>query len=87
MKMELSEKELLEFWEKIKDAPIRGGGIKHPRVLSFKQTGKYPPRWQLALREREPLNPAYLRFLEKRMREWYNLEGVPITIFSKNIKK
>lgn len=85
--IELAEKELLEFWEKIKKIPVVGGGVKHPRVYSFKQTGKNPPTFHLAVREREPLNPAYLRFLEKRMREWYDLEGVPITIMSKNIKK
>ncbi len=87
MRLEFDEKELLKFWEKLASTPIAGGGVRHPRLYSFKQTWKNPPRFHIAVRERAPLNPAYLRFLEKKMREWYDLEGVPIQVLSKNIKR
>lgn len=87
MYLEFDEKELLAFWEKLRQASIPGGGIRHPQLYSFKQTWKNPPRFHVALRERTPLNPAYLRFLEKKLREWYDLEGIPIQVLSKNIKK
>lgn len=87
MYLEFDEKELLAFWEKLRQTPLPGGGIRHPQLYSFKQTWKNPPRFHIALRERKPLNPAYLRFLEKKLREWYDLEGVPIQVLSKNIKR
>lgn len=87
MYLEFDEKELLKFWEKMSQASMPGGGIRHPQLYSFKQTWKNPPRFHIALRERTPLNPAYLRFLEKKLREWYDLEGIPIQVLSKNIKK
>jgi len=61
-------------------------GIRHPKVLSFKQTGVRPPRFYLAVREKEPLNPAYLGFLERRLRERFGFAGAPIRVFSKGIR-
>ena len=61
-------------------------GIRHPKVLSFKQTGVRPPRFYLAVREKEPLNPAYLGFLERRLRERFGFVGAPIKVLSKGIR-
>lgn len=87
MRQEFDEKELLAFWEKTSQISMPGQGVRHPRLYSFKQTGTNPPRFHIAVRESVPLNPAYLHFLEKKLREWYDLEGVPIQVLSKNIKK
>jgi GTP-binding protein len=56
--------------------PARGG--RAPRVLFATQAGVRPPKFVLFTTG--PLEPGYLRFLERRLREDFGFEGSPIAI-------
>ena len=56
--------------------PIRGG--KAPRVLFGTQAGVRPPTFVLFTTG--PLDPGYVRFVERRLREEFDFTGTPISI-------
>ena len=56
--------------------PPRGG--KAPRVLFATQAGTRPPRFVLFTSG--PLEPGYLRFVERRLREDFGFPGTPIDV-------
>ena len=56
--------------------PVRGG--KQPRVLFGTQVSSRPPRFVLFTTGF--LDPAYRRFIERRLRETFGFEGSPIQI-------
>ena len=56
--------------------PPRGG--KAPRVLFATQAGTRPPRFVLFTSG--PLEPGYLRFVERRLREDFGFPGTPLDI-------
>jgi GTP-binding protein len=56
--------------------PVRGG--KQPRVLFATQPGVAPPRFVLFTTG--PLEAAYRRFIERRLRERYGFVGTPIEV-------
>jgi GTP-binding protein len=56
--------------------PVRGG--RAPRVLFATQAGTRPPRF--ALFTTGPLDPSYVRFVERKLREEFGFEGSPISI-------
>jgi GTP-binding protein len=56
--------------------PVRRG--RSPRVLFATQAGTGPPRFVLFTTG--ALNPAYQRFIERKLREEYGFEGSPIMI-------
>ena len=56
--------------------PVRGG--RAPRVLFATQAGTGPPRFVLFTTG--SLDPAYIRFIERRLREQFGFEGSPIQI-------
>lgn len=81
---EIPVNELNEFFKYAirKHQPSRGKGAGQPTLLRIKQTGVAPPRFEVVLRGRwkESLNPSYLRYLEKQLRERFDLVGTPIKI-------
>lgn len=56
--------------------PLRGG--KQPRILFGTQAGSKPPRFVLFTTGF--LDPAYRRFIERRLRETFGFKGTPIQI-------
>src|SRR5207249_2174235 len=54
--------------------PVRGG--RAPRVLFGTQSGTRPPRFVLFTTG--PLDPAYVRFVERRLREEFDFTGTPV---------
>ena len=56
--------------------PVRRG--RAPRVLFATQAGVGPPRFVLFTTG--PLDPAYQRFIERKLREEYGFEGSPIVV-------
>jgi GTP-binding protein len=56
--------------------PVRGG--RAPRVLFGTQTGTRPPRFVLFTTG--PLDPAYIRFVERKLREEFDFAGSPVEI-------
>jgi GTP-binding protein len=56
--------------------PVRGG--RAPRVLFATQAGTRPPRFVLFSTGR--LDPGYVRFVERKLREEYGFAGSPVAI-------
>jgi GTP-binding protein len=50
------------------------------RLLYATQTGVRPPSFVVFCSQPTAVQPSYLRFLEKRLRERFSLEGVPIRL-------
>ena len=69
--------------------PIRGKGVKHPKITLFEQTHVHPPIFDLHvnLSREDSLSPAYVRFLENQLRERYDFIGTPIRINIQSGKK
>ncbi|GAA2611907.1 ribosome biogenesis GTPase Der [Dactylosporangium fulvum] len=63
--------------------PVRGG--RAPRVLFATQAGVSPPKFVLFTTG--PLDPGYVRFVERKLREEFEFIGTPIHISVKPRKK
>jgi GTP-binding protein len=63
--------------------PVRGG--RSPRVLFATQAGTCPPRFVLFTTG--PLDLAYIRYIERKLREEFGFEGSPLDISVRPRKK
>jgi GTP-binding protein len=63
--------------------PVRGG--RAPRVLFCTQAGTRPPRFVLFTSGL--LDPSYVRFIERKLREEFGFEGSPVAISVRPRKK
>jgi GTP-binding protein len=63
--------------------PVRGG--RSPRVLFATQAGTCPPRFVLFTTG--PLDTAYIRYIERKLREEFGFEGSPVDISVRPRKK
>jgi GTPase len=63
--------------------PIRSG--KAPRVLFATQAGVSPPKFVLFTTG--PLDPGYVRFIERKLREEFAFEGTPVHVTVKPRQK
>lgn len=58
----------------------RGQGLTPLRFFYASQVGSRPPTFLLFCSDAEAVLPSYLRFLENRLRESFELEGTPIRL-------
>jgi GTP-binding protein len=63
--------------------PVRGG--KAPRVLFATQAGTAPPKFVLFTTG--PLDPGYVRFVERKLREEFEFAGTPVHVTVKPRQK
>jgi GTP-binding protein len=81
---QLSNEEARQFMSRaiVRHKPQRGKGVKHPQVVSFRQNNVNPPLFTLTvdLPREDSLNIAYVRFLERLLREHYDFVGTPLRI-------
>jgi len=86
---EISEETLEDFLEKImkKRLPLRGKGVRHPKVLGLSQLNSAPPIFQLAVKNRTSVHPSYLHYISNRLRENFSFFACPIIVKIKKIKK
>jgi GTP-binding protein len=79
---ELSDDEAKQFMSRAisRHRPVKGKGVKHPKIEKFVQVGVNPPRFVLSvnLSRKDSLADSYVRFLENVMREHYEFTGTPI---------
>lgn len=61
-------------------------GTKHPIIRRIEQTGTKPPTFLIAIGPRQSIHETYLRYLENRLREFFNFEGAPIKVWVKQEK-
>lgn len=81
---QLSTDEAKQFMSKaiVRHKPMRGKGVKSPKITQFYQSHINPPIFTLAvnLSRTDSLATAYVRFLENILREQYDFTGTPIRI-------
>lgn len=75
-------KELNEFFmETIRQAPAPVWGVRNVKFYYLTQTKQFPPSFIAFANHPDGVDSAYRRFLIKRMKERWNLQGIPIRIF------
>lgn len=90
-KKEINQAKLDRFLKKIikKHSPTKGAGsirrkfggpTRHPYIYEINQIGINPPKFQIILSKKVPLDESYLRFIEKQMREEFGFMGTPINL-------
>jgi GTP-binding protein len=81
---QLSDDEARQFMSQaiVRHLPVKGKGVKHPKIEKFAQIGVNPPRFVLAvnLSRKDSLADSYIRFLENLLRKHYEFTGTPIRI-------
>lgn len=87
---ELPEQEVDQFWRAAirRHLPSKHKGPTPPKVMGMAQTGIAPPTFHLTIKAKreDVIHPSYLRFLENRLRERFELEGTPIVINVKGVQ-
>lgn len=73
---------LEKFMKKIttEHQPARGKGIRHPKIVGFRQINTEPPIFELFIKHRTSLHRSYINYIENRLREEFNFYGTPLVI-------
>ncbi len=67
--------------------PSRGKGTRYPEILGMRQIGASPPVIDILIKEKTSVHPSYLRYLEHRLREQFDIIGTPVIIHVRKRKK
>ncbi|OGH67459.1 MAG: ribosome biogenesis GTPase Der [Candidatus Magasanikbacteria bacterium RIFCSPHIGHO2_02_FULL_50_9b] len=78
-----------EFLRKLisKHPPKRGGGNIPPKIYGIKQLATDPPYFQISITAKSILNQAYVKFIERALREEFGFVGTPIALYTKKTKQ
>lgn len=85
----IPNEELKEILPKLilRHRPARSkAGSRHPIIRRIEQTGTAPPTFVIVIGPKQSLHETYLRYLENRLREFYNFEGTPLKVWVKQEK-
>lgn len=79
-KLRLSDSQADKFMKRVVKIhkPAKGKGLKAPRIYEFKQVKSNPPGFIVRIGPDDNLHFSYVRFMENRLREKYDLIGTPI---------
>lgn len=69
------------FMEAIRQAPAPVYGTENVKFYYLTQTHQVPPAFIAFANHPDGVTPAYRRFLAKRIKERFSLQGIPIRIF------
>lgn len=86
---ELSTEALYEFLQKAtkKHHPVRGKGVRHPKILGLQQVGTYPPRFEIFIKSKTSLHISYVHYLENRLRETFDFFATPLVFKLTKLKR
>jgi len=85
---QLEQKELNHLLKEIirRHPPLRGKGTKYPSIRKFEQIDIAPPRFLITIGPKEDLNPSYLSFVERILRERFDFVGCAIKLSIRKVK-
>lgn len=63
-----------------KHLPSRGKGVRHPKILGFKQISYAPPIFEMIIKHKTSVNISYVNFIKNRLRERYGFFATPLVI-------
>lgn len=86
---EIPRRTLDNFFERItkEHLPSRGKGTRFPKILGFKQVISNPPIFEIFIKSKTSLHRSYLRYIENKLREYFNFTGTPIVIKITKMKR
>lgn len=86
---ELDEKTLGDFIYRAqkRHKPSLGKGVRHPKLMGFKQLRTNPPMFELFIKHNTSIHISYVQFLENRLRTEFGFFGTPIIIKLTKMKK
>lgn len=70
-----------------KHLPSRGKGVRHPKILGFKQIGCAPPIFEMFIKHKTSVNISYVNFIKNRLRERYGFFATPLIIKLTKMKR
>lgn len=78
----LDEKELKIFIRKVIaiHKPAQAKGNYRPKIIDFRQTKSLPLEFSLIIGKNDTIHFSYLRYIENRLREQFQLSGIPLKI-------
>lgn len=86
---ELEEKTLGDFLYRAqrRHKPATGLGVRHPKLLGFKQLRTNPPMFELFIKSNTSVHISYVHYLENCLRKEFGFFGTPIIIKLTKMKK
>lgn len=66
--------------------PQKKYGNNAPYVHGFRQVSANPPKFEIVIGAKQSISDAYLKFIERKLREKFGFYGSPIRIGVKNLK-
>ena len=60
---------------------------KHAYVFGIRQTHSAPPKFMMIVKDKNFTDPSLTRFVENRLREYFDLVGTPVTVSYREIEK
>lgn len=85
-KTELSDTKMKHFLSKIVKIhrPAKASGIKPPHIYEIKQVSTNPMRFTIRIGANDTLHFSYLRFIQNKLREYFDLKAAPIKLKIEN---
>ncbi|MCD4704682.1 GTP-binding protein, partial [bacterium] len=86
--LEIGPEELVNFKNKIIKIhpPTIGRGNRKPKIYQIKQVGMNPQTFEVIIGKKTSLNESYLKFIEKKLRSEYNLDGVAVIAYVRKLQ-
>jgi GTPase len=88
-KISISDNALSKFLHNTvkKHSPIKSWGVKKPYIHEIKQDRTNPPGFCIRIGAQDNLSEAYVRFIQKQLREKFGFLGTPIQTYVDRNKK
>ncbi len=88
-KISISDNALSKFLHNTvkKHSPIKSWGVKKPYIHEIKQDRTDPPGFSIRIGADDNLSEAYVRFIQKQLREKFGFLGTPIQTYVDRNKK
>ena len=86
---EVPEEQLKEFLKAatLHHKPTPGKGVRHPKILNFRQIATNPPRFELFIKYKTSVHISYVHYLTNRLRKQYDFFATPIIIHLTKLKR
>jgi GTPase len=87
-KKEISKEDLHKFLQEIYriHKPTIGHGSLKPKIYEIKQVNTNPQTFEVIIGAKMSLNNSYLKFINKKIREKFNFQGVPVIAYVRKLK-
>ena len=84
----VDETVLKDFLKRVvkKKLPVRGKGVRHPRVVAIHQLGYNPPMFELIIKSNTSLHMSYVNYISHRLRAEFGFFAAPIVMKLSKLK-